>query len=52
MKKITLALAILASTLVLASCASKGTTEQTPAPEATTAGHHHHGHHDYKGETN
>ncbi len=50
MKKIALVLAAMASVLVLASCASKGTTvDQTAAPQ-TTAPAHHHGHHDYKGE--
>ena len=46
MKKIALLLSVIASALVLASCASKGTMDQsnvssTPAPV----------HHDYKGET-
>lgn len=49
MKKIALVLAVMASALVLASCASKGTANQTVAPQ-TTAPAHHHGHHDYKGE--
>ncbi|HSW93808.1 MAG TPA: hypothetical protein VLJ15_05555 [Gammaproteobacteria bacterium] len=54
MKKIAFILAIMASALVLTSCASKGTPAQTTAPDTTAAPHHHHhhhGHHDYKGET-
>lgn len=48
MKKIAFVLGVVASALILASCASKGTTDQTaatatPAPATTT-------HHDYKGE--
>jgi predicted small lipoprotein YifL len=49
MKKSLLALGVVASVLVLASCASKGTVDQTPAPQTTTVSTHH-GHHDYKGE--
>lgn len=49
MKKILLVIGVVASAMVLASCASKGTVDQTPAPQATTAPAHH-GHHDYKGE--
>ncbi len=46
MKKMILALGVVASVLVLASCASKGAVDQTvPAPEQTK-----HGQHDYKGE--
>jgi ABC-type glycerol-3-phosphate transport system substrate-binding protein len=46
MKKMILALGVVASVLVLASCASKGAADQTvPAPEQTK-----HAHHDFKGE--
>jgi len=48
MKKIAWVLGVMASALVLASCASKGTTDQTVAPQTTAPAHH--GHHDYKGE--
>jgi len=50
MKKIALMLGVVASVLVLASCASKGTADQTTAAPAQVAPAHHHHHHDYKGE--
>jgi ABC-type glycerol-3-phosphate transport system substrate-binding protein len=56
MKKIVLALSVIASALVLASCASKGNTSMdqgamasAPAQTATVSHHHRH---DYKGEMN
>lgn len=50
MKKIAILASIIASALVVVSCASK-TADVAPAPVAQTApaGHHHH-HHDLKGE--
>lgn len=50
MKKIALVLGVIASALVLASCANKGPADQTVAPQTTTVTTSHHGHHDYKGE--
>lgn len=54
MKKIALVLSVLASALVLASCASQGvkdqsttTTSSADSTVQTSAGHQHH---DYKGE--
>lgn len=50
MKKIAFLLGVVASALVLASCATKDTAaDQTVVPQTTTAPAHH-GHHDYKGE--
>jgi outer membrane murein-binding lipoprotein Lpp len=50
MKKIILALGVVASVLVLASCASKGTMDQsatdTSSTQTSTSAHH-----DFKGES-
>ena len=54
MKKFAIVASVIATAFVLASCASKGTYDNGPvaapaAPVAKTC-HHHHCHHDYKGE--
>jgi PBP1b-binding outer membrane lipoprotein LpoB len=56
MKKIAIIASVIASALVLASCASKGTMDQSTTAASSTQtsaapAAHHHRHHDYKGES-